>query len=222
MLPPQVIEFLALCKHDPLLYVMGAFPWESDLSIQKVPLPAKYKERFPNCNWGPDEWQCDFLSQLGEDIKTRNFNGRTPVAAIRNSVVSGHGTGKAGWVEDVVDTPQGPRRWGSLKAGDALFGKDGRPTLITATKNFPSVPFYRVTLDDGSFMDVSSGHLWAVRGRSHRRNNLSGWSVLSTLQLLQAGVKRSNGKSQARQWEVPHNSPVQYPEAELPLNPFFV
>lgn len=108
MLHPTVINFLAACKQDPLLYVMGAFPWETDQSIQKVPLPAKYQSRFPGCRWGPDEWQCDFLTQLGEDIKSRGFNGHTPVSAIRNSVVSGHGIGKStlsAWlVKYILDT----------------------------------------------------------------------------------------------------------------------
>jgi hypothetical protein len=103
-----VIEFLAACKQDPLLYVMGAFPWETDQSIQKVPMPEEYKHRFPNSNWGPDKWQCDFLTQLGEDVKARAFNGHNPVAAIRNSVVSGHGIGKStlsAWlVKYILDT----------------------------------------------------------------------------------------------------------------------
>lgn len=95
MLHPSVIEFLAACRQDPLMYVMGAFPWEEDISIQKVPLDPKYHSRFPGCRWGPDRWQCEFLDQLGEDIKLRNFDGHNPVAAIRNSVVSGHGIGKS-------------------------------------------------------------------------------------------------------------------------------
>lgn len=143
MLPPEVINFLALCKHDPLLYVMGAFPWESDLSIQKVPLPAKYKERFPNCNWGPDEWQCDFLTQMGEDIKARGFDGRNPVKAIRNSVVSGHGTGKStltAWlVKYILDTR--PYSVGTVTANTApqlrtkTWAEVGKWHNISATKD---------------------------------------------------------------------------------------
>jgi hypothetical protein len=143
MLHPKVIEFLAACKQDPLLYVMGAFPWESDLSIQKVPLPEKYKERFPNSNWGPDEWQCDFLTQLGEDIKARGFNGRAPVAAIRNSVVSGHGTGKStltAWLTKfILDTR--PYSVGTVTANTApqlrtkTWAEVGKWHNISATKD---------------------------------------------------------------------------------------
>ncbi len=108
MLHPKIVEFLAACRADPLMYVMGAFPWETDISIQKVPLPEKYRERFPDCRWGPDEWQCDFLTQLGKDIQANGFDGHSPVAAIRNAVVSGHGVGKStlsAWlVKFILDT----------------------------------------------------------------------------------------------------------------------
>jgi hypothetical protein len=143
MLHPEIINFLALCKHDPLLYVMGAFPWESDLSIQKVPLPAKYKSRFPNCNWGPDEWQCDFLTQLGEDIKTNNFNGRDPVEPIRMTVVSGRGVGKStmsAWlVKYILDTR--PYSVGTVTANTAsqlrtkTWAEVGKWHNISATKD---------------------------------------------------------------------------------------
>ena len=121
MLHPKVVDFLAACKQDPLLYVMGAFPWETDISIQKVPLPEKYRSRFPGCKWGPDLWQCDFLTQLGEDIKARAFNGHDPVSAIRYSVVSGHGIGKStlsAWlVKFILDTR--PYSVGTMTANTA-------------------------------------------------------------------------------------------------------
>lgn len=108
MLPQPIIDFLIECREDALKYVMGAFPWEEDTSIQKVPLPEEYRGRFPGCNWGPDRWQCEFLDCLSEDIKERAFNGRDPVKPIRNAVVSGHGIGKStlsAWlVKFILDT----------------------------------------------------------------------------------------------------------------------
>lgn len=107
-IPPEVVEFLAACKQDPLMYVMGAFPWEADSSIQKVPLPEKYRARFPGCNWGPDQWQCEFLDDIAAAIKERGFDGVHPVTAVRAAVVSGRGVGKStlsAWlVKFILDT----------------------------------------------------------------------------------------------------------------------
>jgi len=82
---------------DPLGYVMYVFPWDSDRSIQQVRLSSPYKERF-GCEWGPDVWACEFLDELGAEIKKRSFNGRDSVAPIRFSTASGHGIGKSALV----------------------------------------------------------------------------------------------------------------------------
>lgn len=72
-----VSEFYA----DPLNYVRFAFPW----GVTGTPL-ASYQE--------PRRWQCEFLEWLGGEIRSRRFDGITPVPPIRGAVSSGHGAGK--------------------------------------------------------------------------------------------------------------------------------
>lgn len=86
---------------DPLGYVMFAFPWDSDQSIQMVPLVEPYKSRFGK-EWGPDAWACKFLDELGEEIKKRKFNGKNAVPPIRFSTASGHGIGKSTLVAWII------------------------------------------------------------------------------------------------------------------------
>jgi hypothetical protein len=120
----------------------------------------------------------------------------------------------------MVETPAGKRRWGDLGVGDLLFGSDGAPTPILQTHHFKDVPMYRVTFDDGSFLDVSSGHLWNVRGRSERRNKRDTWRTLETIELLELGVKRLNGVALSRTWEIPIQGAVQFEEREIDLHPY--
>jgi hypothetical protein len=68
-------------RDDPLGFVQWAYPWG-----QPGPL-EKYS--------GPDEWQADFLRELGEEVRKRNFDGVTPVLPIRFATASGHGIGKS-------------------------------------------------------------------------------------------------------------------------------
>lgn len=104
----QLADLLASCYADPLKYVMLIFPWDSNPDIQVVKLAEKYRDRFPNCEYGPDEWACEFLDQLGDEIRKRNFDGRTPVDAIRFATVSGHEIGKScivAWlIKFILDT----------------------------------------------------------------------------------------------------------------------
>lgn len=89
-LADDIAEFYA----DPLGYVMYMFPWDSDPSLQLVKLKSPWRERY-DCEYGPDEWACEFLDQLGEEVRKRGFDGKTPVAPIRFSTVSGHEIGKS-------------------------------------------------------------------------------------------------------------------------------
>ncbi len=102
-LAAAISEFYA----DPLGYVMFAFPWDTDPSIQMVELEEPYRSRF-NCHFGPDKWACEFLDQLGKEIAERGFDGRTAVDPIQFTTSSGHGIGKStlvAWlIKFIMDT----------------------------------------------------------------------------------------------------------------------
>lgn len=103
----QIAQDIAGFYNDPLGYVMYVFPWNSEPSIQKVELDEEYRERFSSI-YGPDRWACEFLDDLGADIKKRAFNGRDTVESIRYSTASGHGIGKSvlvAWlIKFILDT----------------------------------------------------------------------------------------------------------------------
>lgn len=73
----QIGQFYA----DPLGFVKFAYPWGE-------PGPLEHYA-------GPDDWQRDFLIELGEHVRERKFDGRTPVLPIRMTTASGHGIGKS-------------------------------------------------------------------------------------------------------------------------------
>lgn len=90
----QLADDIATFYADPLGYVMFNWDWSGDPSIQMVKLPEKYRDRF-DCEYGPDLWACEFLDELGEDIRERGFDGRIAVDPIQKSTASGHGIGKS-------------------------------------------------------------------------------------------------------------------------------
>jgi hypothetical protein len=82
-------DFIAECYHDPLAFVIGAYPWGEPGLLANEP--------------GPDAWQRDFLTQLGAQVRANAFDGVSPVQAIRMAVSSGHGVGKSVMVAWLVD-----------------------------------------------------------------------------------------------------------------------
>lgn len=199
----DIAEDIGGFTYDPLGYAYYAFPWGEPGELE---------------NEAVREWQAEVLDDIGKHLsnpKTRHM----PCQIARSS---GHGIGKLHGYQQLIDTPQGIRRWGDLKPGDMLFSEHGAPLRILQTHHYQNVPMYRVTFDDGSHCDVSSGHLWNVRGRKERRNKLDGWRTMETIELLRAGVKRSNGSAQARQWEIPVQGAAQFEEREIDLHPYLV
>lgn len=75
--PKAILKF----RDDPLGFTLWDFHWGRPGIL----------ERFE----GPDKWQREFLAELGEQVKERNFDGRTPVKPIRMSRSAGKGIGKS-------------------------------------------------------------------------------------------------------------------------------
>jgi len=120
MLADQVSEFYA----DFLGFVMFAFPWDTDPSIQVVDWEnedifvdpdtgicydtkpnsvdaitymewmAPYRARF-NSRYGPDRWACDWLDDLSKQVERNGFTGTKAVKPVQMATSSGHGIGKS-------------------------------------------------------------------------------------------------------------------------------
>ena len=97
-LADEVARFYA----DPLGFVVFAYPWDSDPSIQICKLPEPWSLVY-NSVYGPDAWACEFLDNIGRQVREHKFNGTLPVEPIREAVVSGHGIGKSAMVAWIVD-----------------------------------------------------------------------------------------------------------------------
>ena len=97
-LADEVSRFYA----DPLGFVLFAYPWDTDPSIQICKLPEPWSLVY-NSEYGPDAWACEFLDRIGQQVRAHKFDGTHPVEPIKESVVSGHGIGKSAMVAWLVD-----------------------------------------------------------------------------------------------------------------------
>lgn len=99
----ELMDILAGFYWKPLDYVMFAFPWDTEPSIQIVELQEPWKSRYPGCIYGPDVWACEFFDELGAEILDRGFDGRNPIDfPIQFSTVSGHGIGKSATTAQLI------------------------------------------------------------------------------------------------------------------------
>lgn len=57
-------------------------------------------------------------------------------------------------------------RHGDLQVGDIVFDRKGEPTLVQGVFPQHDVQMYRVSLEDGRYVDVAEEHLWSVWRKS--------------------------------------------------------
>lgn len=102
-LADEVARFYA----DPLGFVMFAYPW-TELGMLR-----------DYC--GPDQWQRQFLVDLGQMVTDRAFDGLTAVDPVRMAASSGHGIGKgvlAAWLTNWILSTR-PHSQGTVTANTA-------------------------------------------------------------------------------------------------------
>jgi hypothetical protein len=154
-------EDLGRFASDPLGYVMYAFPWDTDPSIQLVPLQEPWKSKY-GCEWGPDKWACEYLDALGEEIKKRGFSVETmqAVEPIRTAIASGHGIGKSALVGMLtcflLDTRPNSKGIVTANTGEQL-----------RTKTFAQMSKWRKLSITAHWWDILEGDM-VIRHKMHR------------------------------------------------------
>lgn len=141
-------------------------------------------------------------------------------------------TGSSGVGKQVTDSTRVPvfsedgsvswKRHGDLVPGDRVFARDGSPEEVLAVFPHGEQDIYRVYTWDGRHLDVGGPHLWGVYTANKGKNVQP--RVMTTLEMLEAGVVRTYpGDTRERvKFFIPMNGAVQWPEADLPVDPYAV
>jgi len=206
---------------------------ERALVLQRVLSPEFYSSPYKFAMWaygwgegdlkpfkGPRRWQKDFM----EDIEGYLMEGLSLKKTLglvgdyyRHAVASGRGPGKAQPVGLTIDTPTGRKRWGGIKAGDFVFGRDGKPTKVIAVWPQGKKKVYRVTLDDESSTECCGEHLWRVH------HGKLGWLTMSLDEMIEFGVKGGkNTGGRIRKFRLPTIDPVEYKFQWVPIEPYML
>ncbi len=119
-------------------------------------------------NFQGDQSLVDVYEDYKADIKGSYNAGKSYCFA------GGHGKGKMQDLETEFPTPdRGFIKLKHLKEGDLLFDENG--DVCTITKLHPidySPDSYRITFDDGEYINACSDHLWLTHTRNDRKNSI--------------------------------------------------
>jgi hypothetical protein len=113
---------------------------------------------------------------------------------------------------------------GDAKTGDIVLDESGKPTKITGISPLWTRMFYRVTFDDGTYVDACDRHEWNVIDIHHRPRKVADWrdhwdATVTVETQYMAENLRANGQLR---WRIPLSAPLQLPEAALPVDPYLL
>jgi len=157
-------------------------------------------------------------------------------------------SGKALSLDTEIPTPDGWKLMRDIHPGDYVFGQDGKPSMVIVESEVFDKPMYLVTFEDGSTIKASADHIWTVQSKNskravrrkpritdvdgphHRagkhigggkRYRDDGWYEATTGEIAENYFHvRADGKGIEYFYRVPMNMPVEYPKAELPIDPY--
>lgn len=110
-----------------------------------------------------------------------------------------------------------------LMVGDKIFGRDGQITTVINKYPQGELDAYRIFFKDGRTGICSADHLWGVYSRSH--HGQMKMRVKSTQEMLDKGIfcPNSDGSHPNRsRYFIPMNGPLDFPEKELPVDPYLL
>lgn len=132
------------------------------------------------------------------------------------------GIGKAIPNYTIIPTPNGDRRVDEIKAGDYLFGQNGKPTKVLAIHPQPKEKeIWKVTFSDGRVAECCGEHLWeycyeTYQGKEYRVEDTQ--TIYKRALMLKNGFKTDDNKNY--RFQIKLNEPVEYSEKKSLFNPY--
>lgn len=172
------------------------------------------------CNIEPEYYDFEFSSYHPQTPAQQKALDATKkmVAEKHGKVIllGPNGVGKEEWVEQIIPTPQGFRRFGDLKVGDFVFDETGKPTRVLGIFPQGFKDSYKLTFADGRSDECGLEHLWGVYIRNHGK-----WvyKVLSLKEMLAQGIYRKDGFAK---FCIPSSPVIECEEKILPCDPYIL
>lgn len=150
------------------------------------------------------------------------------------------GVAKGEVLTNELFTPYGRKKMGDIKVGDEVIGSNGKPTKVEGVFPLGKKPIYRVTFNDGYYLDVTDEHFWEVSSTNNgynQNNRQIKKYVLDVNQMLDENgfieEKHANGRTYKistyykkvngdSKWQIPIVKSIEFNiNEELPIDPYF-
>ncbi len=180
----------------------------------------KIRERLRNFEGIEEVEPPEVLQNVLRDYQRRGLDFLSYLSSFRfgGILADDMGVGKSVPLHIRVITPRGIRRFGDLRVGDQVMGRDGMPHNVTGVYPQGVLPAYRITFSDGSSTLCSDDHLWAVKSAVRKKRGLP-YRVLTTREIRE---RLHDAAGNARHY-IPIADPMHFGQRPmLPIEPYLL
>lgn len=133
------------------------------------------------------------------------------------------GTGKEQPLSSKILTPDGWITMGDVRVGTKVIGADGKPCNVIGVYPKGIKDVYRVSFDDGSYVDCGLEHLWEVKTSDDRRRKKNA-RIVNTKQMLNNFILGKKSKRPYHNYSVRLVKPIKYDDKleEDDLKPYLL
>ena len=173
------------------------------------------------------DWRVEQLENMWQDLMPTGFRDLDALMdgglgpGEMAMVVAKSGSGKAQPYSTPTPTPKGIVPFGSLKVGDYVYNRLGKPVKVTDIFEKGNLDVYEIKTADGRRVLANDDHLFsywtknAVKGRYLVTKSVREMMDTGLIRKLKSGQK-------CYRYSIPVSSAVEYPEQKLPLSPYTV
>ena len=230
----QMRDFMRICEGKNKKYIVSdkkVKQVENILKILNMPKGLKAGQSLYDCTSGY-QWLfyiAILCTVYRDDESKRRYETGVLELSRKNF--------KALALDTPIPTPDGWKTMGDISVGDFVFGKNGNPTMVIGESEIFNKPMYEVEFEDGEIIKASSDHIWTVRTKTSiktaerpsrhigkaKNYRAGGWYETTTEEMSRRYVHvRRDGKGNEYVYRIPVNGAVQYPEKDLPIDPYLL
>lgn len=141
--------------------------------------------------------------------------GAQLVHSVAEKALNSAGDGCQPYTEQIL-SPKGWITFADIKAGDTIFGSDGKEQKVLKVYEKEARDIYKVYFNNGSVVECTADHLWTV---TNTRTNKT--ETMKLEDIIASGL-RFSGKTDNKKYKIPNIAPLEYARKDIDLPAYFM
>lgn len=203
-------------EYESIRFPTGLIPF----ILKKLPLEVEIKE--PRYKLYTEQEVLDYaniVKDINPSFEIRDYQIEACLASLNNFqslIHSSVGSGKEQPCDIIIPTPEGFKKFGTLKPGDVVFGKNGKSQKVIGIYPQGMKDVYRISFQNGASVECGLEHLWTIRKNRGKNKTVTLKDIKDNYYKIdKRGFKRYL-------YSVDYIEPVEYQQKNYFIDPYLL